>query len=92
MAHSVVAGDPSHRLKKRLPQDDAIDERTCHQNCKLTHYRGFRRFAPQPRRLSLHRYLSHHPSYRDSGTIFSRWTFTHRRQLGEAREYAWRSR
>ncbi len=36
MAHNVVAGDPSLRLKNGYAQDDAIDERTCHQNFKLT--------------------------------------------------------
>jgi hypothetical protein len=38
VAHSVVAGDPSLRLKNGYAQDDAIDKRTCHQNFKLTHY------------------------------------------------------
>ncbi len=50
MAHSVVAGDPfavrlragsSLRLKNGYAQDDAIDERRCHQKFKLTHYRRF---------------------------------------------------
>ncbi len=35
MAHSVVAGDPSLRLKNGYAQDDAIDERRCHQKFKL---------------------------------------------------------
>ena len=33
--HSVVAGDPSLRLKNGYAQHDAIDERACHQNFKL---------------------------------------------------------
>jgi len=39
VAHSVVPGDPSLRLKNGYAQHDAIDERTCRQNFKLTHYR-----------------------------------------------------
>ena len=39
VARSVVAGDPSLRLKNGYAQDDAIDERRCHQKFKLTHYR-----------------------------------------------------
>jgi hypothetical protein len=31
VAHGVVAGDPSLRLKNGFAQDDAIDERRCHQ-------------------------------------------------------------
>src|SRR5207253_1149020 len=37
---SVVAGDPSLRLKGGYAQDDAIAERRCHQKLKLTHYPG----------------------------------------------------
>ncbi len=40
MAHSVVAGDPSLRLQNGYAQDDAIDDRRCHQKFKLTHYQG----------------------------------------------------
>jgi len=38
VAHSVVAGDPSLRLKNGYAQDDAIDERRCHQKFKMSHY------------------------------------------------------
>ena len=41
MAHSVVARDPSLRLMNGYGQEDAIDERTCHHNFKLTHYSNF---------------------------------------------------
>ena len=39
MAHSIVVGDPSLRLKNGCAQDDAIDERRHHQKFKLSHYR-----------------------------------------------------
>ena len=45
MANSVLAGDPSRRLKNGYAQDDAIDERTRHQNFKLTHYRWYAAMA-----------------------------------------------
>jgi len=35
VAHSVVTGDSSLRLKKGYAQDDAIDERRCHQQFKM---------------------------------------------------------
>jgi uncharacterized protein (DUF1697 family) len=35
VAHRVVAGDPSLRLKNGYAQDDAIDERRCHQKFKM---------------------------------------------------------
>jgi len=38
VAHSVVAGDPSLRLKNGYAQDDGIDERRCHQKFKMSHY------------------------------------------------------
>ncbi len=38
MAHSVVAGDPSLRLKNGYAQDDAIYERGSHHHFKLSHY------------------------------------------------------
>jgi len=38
VAHSVVAGDPSLRLKNGCAQDDAIDQRRCHQKFKMSHY------------------------------------------------------
>jgi hypothetical protein len=38
VAHSVVAGDPSLRLKNGSAQDDAVDERRCHQKFKMSHY------------------------------------------------------
>jgi hypothetical protein len=38
MAHSVVVGDPSLRLKNGSAQDDAIDERGCHQKFKMSHH------------------------------------------------------
>jgi hypothetical protein len=37
VAHSVVAGDPSLRLKNGYAQDDAIDERGCHRKFKMSH-------------------------------------------------------
>jgi hypothetical protein len=37
MAHSVVVGDPSLRLKNGYAQDDAVDERRCHQKFQLSH-------------------------------------------------------
>jgi len=41
VAHSVVAGDPSLRLKNGSGQDDASDdERRCHLKFKLSHYPG----------------------------------------------------
>ena len=39
VAHSVVAGDPSLRLKNGYAQDDAVDGRRCHQKFKMSHYR-----------------------------------------------------
>jgi hypothetical protein len=38
VAHSVVAGDPSLRLKNGYAQDDAIDERRCDLRFKLSQY------------------------------------------------------
>ncbi len=38
MAHSLVAGDSSLRLKNSYPQDDAIYERGSHDHFKLSHY------------------------------------------------------
>jgi len=38
VARSVVTGDPSLRLKNGCAQDDAIDERRCHQKFKMSHY------------------------------------------------------
>jgi hypothetical protein len=40
MAHSIVVGDPSLRLKNGYAQDDAIDERRCHYEFKLSHYQN----------------------------------------------------
>ena len=39
IAHTVVAGDPTLRLKNGFAQDDAIVERRCHQKFKMSHYR-----------------------------------------------------
>jgi hypothetical protein len=38
VAHSLVAGDPSLRLKHGYAQDDAVDGRRCHQKFKMSHY------------------------------------------------------
>jgi len=38
VARRVVAGDPSLRLKNGCAQDDAIDERRCHQKFKMSHH------------------------------------------------------
>jgi hypothetical protein len=37
VAHSVVAGNPSLRLKNGYARDDAIDERRGHQKFKMSH-------------------------------------------------------
>jgi hypothetical protein len=39
VAHRVVTGDPSLRLKNGYARD-AIDERRCHQKFKMSHYRS----------------------------------------------------
>jgi len=39
VAQSLVEGDPSLRLKIGYAQDDAIDQRRCHQKFKMSHYR-----------------------------------------------------
>jgi hypothetical protein len=46
VAHNVVAGDPSLRLKNGYAQDDTIDERICHQKFKMSHY--LVSFDPEP--------------------------------------------
>jgi hypothetical protein len=49
VANSVVAGDPSLRLKNGYAQDDATDERRCHQKFKMSHYpdNGWRIMEPE---------------------------------------------
>jgi hypothetical protein len=57
VAHSVVTGDPSLRLKNGYTRDDAIDERRCRQKFKMSHYTacrpGGQRYASSAREISL---------------------------------------
>jgi hypothetical protein len=40
LAHRVVAGDPSLRLKNGYAQDDAVNEPKMRQKFKLSHYQN----------------------------------------------------